>query len=339
MTGFPKAVARRNGSGLHSSLGRSAYWLSWMVGAAILIAVVIAVLHVSEAREFIDVAGRAKPWWLVVAVCLQGATYVAQGEIFRRVPRAGGYHLPLRAAYELSLAKLFIDQALPSAGIGSTILVTKALERRSVPRAVVAASMVINIASYHAAYVACLSVALALTTSRGGTRVPVLVVSVLFVAFSVAVTMGLLLLSGRDVDRVAAKLRRFPALRNALVFLKDADPHLTRRASLQVEATAWQTVIFLLDAGTMWVLIQALGTTASPRGVFASFMIASVFRTVGIVPGGLGTFEATSVWTLSLLGVSVPVGLAATLLFRGLSFWLPMLPGWWVSRRLTGTRI
>ena len=195
-------------------VGRSAYWLSWMLGAAILVAVVLAALHVAEGRELIDVAGRAKPWWLVLAVCLQGATYLAQAEIFRRVPRAAGYDLPLTAAYELSLAKLFIDQALPSAGIGSTIVVAKALERRAVPRAVVAASMVINIASYHAAYVVCLSLALALTTSRGETHVPVVVVSVLFIAFSVAVTTGLLLLSGRDVDRIAVKLQRLPALKN-----------------------------------------------------------------------------------------------------------------------------
>ena len=242
--------------------------------------------------------------------------------------------LPLTAAYELSLAKLFIDQALPSAGIGSTIVVAKALERRAVPRAVVAASMVVNIASYHAAYVVCLGVALAITTSRGETHLPVLLVSVLFVAFSVAVTAGLLLLSGRDVDRVTVKLQRFAALRNALRFLKDADPHLTRHSPLLAEATGWQTAIFLLDAASMWVLIQSLGTTSSPGAVFASFMIASVFRTVGIVPGGLGVFEATSVWTLNIIGVSVPIGLAATLLFRGLSFWLPMLPGWWVSGRL-----
>ena len=85
------------------------------------------------------------------------------------------------------------------------------------PRAVVAASMVINIASYHAAYVVCLGIALALTTARGEAHVPVLVVSVLFVGFSVAVTTGLLLLSGRDVDRIDASVQRFPALRNALV--------------------------------------------------------------------------------------------------------------------------
>jgi len=33
-------------------------------------------------------------------------------------------------------------------------------------------------------------------------------------------------------------------------------------------------------------------------------------------------------------GIEVPVALAATLLFRGLSFWLPMLPGVLLARRL-----
>jgi Mg2+-importing ATPase len=63
-------------------------------------------------------------------------------------------------------------------------------------------------------------------------------------------------------------------------------------------------------------------------------MIASLFRTMGIVPGGLGTFEATSVLTLRMMGVDLAVALSATLLFRGLSFWLPMLPGYWFSRRV-----
>jgi Mg2+-importing ATPase len=34
-----------------------------------------------------------------------------------------------------------------------------------------------------------------------------------------------------------------------------------------------------------------------------------------------------------MVGVPVAVALAATLLFRGLSFWLPMLPGLWLAHR------
>jgi P-type Mg2+ transporter len=55
-------------------------------------------------------------------------------------------------------------------------------------------------------------------------------------------------------------------------------------------------------------------------------------RFVGIVPGGLGIFEAASVLTLRLIGVELSVALSATLLFRGLSFWLPLVPGFWFSR-------
>lgn len=46
------------------------------------------------------------------------------------------------------------------------------------------------------------------------------------------------------------------------------------------------------------------------------------------------TFEATSVLMLRMVGIDVAVALSATLLFRGLSFWLPMLPGYWCSRRV-----
>ena len=64
-------------------------------------------------------------------------------------------------------------------------------------------------------------------------------------------------------------------------------------------------------------------------------MTSSLLRTVGFLPGGLGTFEATSVFTLKVAGVPIAVALAATLAFRALSFWLPMIPGLIYSRVLT----
>lgn len=88
----------------------------------------------------------------------------------------------------------------------------------------------------------------------------------------------------------------------------------------------------------MWALIAALGATAAPSGVFASFMISTLFRIVSFVPGGLGAFEAPSVLTLKAIGIGLPIALSATLLFRGLSFWLPMLPGLWFARRAVRSR-
>jgi len=64
-------------------------------------------------------------------------------------------------------------------------------------------------------------------------------------------------------------------------------------------------------------------------------MLSTLARTLGPVPGGLGIFEAASVATLKLMGVPIAAGLAATLLFRGFSYWLPMAQGILLARRET----
>lgn len=116
-------------------------------------------------------------------------------------------------------------------------------------------------------------------------------------------------------------------------FLEESAALVRDRRILRT-ATAWQLAIVLLDAATMSVCIRAIGAHAPADAVFASFMIASLVRTMGVVPGGLGTYEATSVGTLHLVGISVSAALSATLIFRGLTFWIPMLPGLWSSRRI-----
>ena len=122
-------------------------WLTWLLGAAVLAAVVVAGLHYTEEREFARLVEQAQPGWLVVAVALQAATYLAQAEVIRGAPHARGVSLPRHWLYQLSLAKLFLDQALPSAGLSSTIVLVRALEQRAVPRGTAAACAIINIGS------------------------------------------------------------------------------------------------------------------------------------------------------------------------------------------------
>jgi uncharacterized protein (TIRG00374 family) len=308
-------------------------WLAWVLGAAVLAAVVIAALHFSEQREFARLVGQAKPGWLLVAIMLQAATYLAQAEVLRGAPRAAGVSLPRRWLYQLSLTKLFLDQALPSAGLSSTVVIVKALQQRAVPRDSAAACAMINIGSYHAAYVVTLLVALATTSILRETKLVLVFMSALFMAFALAMTVGIIVLAGRR-GKAGTRLTRLPVIKGVVNLLQDADATMVRNPRVFGAATAWQVAIFLIDAATVWVCIRSLGATAPVDAVFASFMISSLVRTMGVVPGGLGTYEAASVLTLRSVGISLPVGLSATLIFRGLSFWMPMLPGLWFSRRI-----
>ena len=316
---------------------RSVQWLQWVLGLALLAAVVVAVLRLSDEREFARLVEQAEPGWLALALALQAATYLAQAEVFRGTLQAAPVSLPRGWLYQLSLTKLFLDQAIPSAGLSSTVVIVRATEGRGVPRDSAAACAMINIASYHAAYVVTLLVALAITSILRETSRILMSASALFIAFALALTVGVITLSGRR-SKAGTRAARLPVIKGIVGFLEDADATLVRNPKVLGAATLWQIGIFALDAATVWVCIRSLGASAPADAVFASFMVSSLVRTMGVVPGGLGTYEATSVLTLRVVGVSLSVALSATLIFRGLSFWIPMLPGLWFARRIVQRR-
>jgi len=118
--------------------------------------------------------------------------------------------------------------------------------------------------------------------------------------------------------------------------LRRAPAHLLRSPGLLIQTSGLQIAIFLLDAMTLWLVFNSIGDVPKIWVTFVSFAMASMVATIGPIPVGLGTFEATSVGMLHILGVPVEGALAATLLLRGLTFWLPMLPGVLLARREIG---
>lgn len=313
---------------------RRSRWIPWVFGALMVGAVVAVALHATEWHEFLALLQRSQPRWLLVAVLLQAATYLAQGEVWREVARAANARLTLARAFVLSLAKLFVDQIIPTGGLSGTAVFAKALEQQGVSRGVVSATALLNTASYNVAYVGCLAAALVIANLHGEANKLIIVASVLFLVFGTALTTAMIAMSGRGRHPpLTDRLGRSNLVRRVLHFVGDADPSLVRNWRLLAATSVYQAVIFLLDTMTIVVLIWALGGHASLSGVFMSFMISNLFRTISVIPGGLGTFEATSVLTLKMAGLDVTTALAATFLFRGLSFWLPMLPGFWLSHR------
>ena len=316
------------------SIGRTRNRLSWLLGIAVLAAVVVAALHLAEERAFVELLAHAEPAWLVAALGLQAATYLAQATTWLTVLNRAGARVPFGYACALSLQKLFIDQALPSAGFSGTAAVVAALEQRGVARPAVTAAVAVDTGCYFTAYVLSLGAALVIFVQGGHASTLVVTAAALFLIFGGSLAAAVLALSGRPLGPRTQRLLRLPGIGRAAELLRDADPHLARDPRLLLRATLLQCSIFAIDAATIWVLIRALGVVASPGAVFASFMLASLLRTIGFMPGGLGTFEAAAVSALTLAGIPLAVALSATLLFRGLSFWLPMLPGLAVARHL-----
>ena len=144
--------------------------LQWVLGVATLAVVVLAARHFAEAEQYARLVARAEPWWLALAVVFQSGTYLAQGQVFRCVARSGRFPLSLATACRVGFIKLYVDQAVPSGGLSGTIALDRALRQQGMPRALIASGIVIDLASYYAAYAFCLVLALALSAARGDTR-------------------------------------------------------------------------------------------------------------------------------------------------------------------------
>jgi uncharacterized membrane protein YbhN (UPF0104 family) len=197
------------------------------------------------------------------------------------------------------------------------------------------AAIVVDLVSYYAAYVAALVIALGFVWVRGGLTLFIILPAAIFVPVAEGISVVLILVSrGR---RRPQWIWRLPIIGSGLLAFADARPALAHNRSLIALGFSLQAAIFLLDAATLWIMLRALGLSVYPAQVFACFMLSTLARTMGPVPGGLGIFEAASVATLKAIGVPIAAALAATLLYHGFSYWLPMAPGILFARRETRT--
>ena len=306
----------------------------WFIGIASITGIIAIATHFSEVLAFLQLVRKVNSWWLVAALIAQAGTYFTQAEIWRAVARMAGARLPVSLLYKLALSKLFVDQALPSAGVSGTVVVAKSLSGSGLSNGAIVAAVVINTTSFFSAYVAALALALVIVVASGHASPLIVSVSLAFMVLGTGLTAGMLALTPERLARIPKRIQRWKFVRKALDDARNADSRLVRDPRLQGIASCYQLLTFLLDAATLWMLMRSLGGQPSLNGAFASFMIANLFRTISFIPGGLGTFEAAVVYMLKRSGTTYSTGLTAALIFRGITFFLPMLPGMWFSQRL-----
>jgi uncharacterized protein (TIRG00374 family) len=253
--------------------------------------------------------------------------------VWRAVLRRAGHPQGLAALIPLGVAKRFTDQAIPSGGLSGSALVTMALQRRGVPASSAIAALLVGLVSYNVAYLGAALASLALLHVHGRLNVALVAIVALLAVFNVALPAFLLGLKAWNVRLRESWLRRFRVLSPALDVLAQAPTHLLKSPGLVAETVVYQAAIFALDVLTLWLAFRAIGIAAEPWVIFVSFVIASVAATILPIPLGLGTFESGSVGMLAALDVPVEAALTATLLLRGMTFWLPMIPGVWLARR------
>jgi uncharacterized protein (TIRG00374 family) len=274
-----------------------------------------------------------RPVWLIVAMMLQAASLACTPLIWWLVMRRAGHHHPLPAILPLAYTKVFVDHVVPSGGISGSATVAQVLGRQGAPAPLAVAAVVADFIAYFLGYAAAVLITLLLLGRVGHLDGLAWAVVLPFALVAVLVPAAILRLVSPRRGWLVTRLERFRPVARLLDQLKQTPPALVRQPATLAPAAGLRLLVFVLTAATLAVLLLALGQPAGWRASFAAVVMGSLVTTIGFLPGGLGSYEAASVGTLVLFGIPTEEALTATLLLRGLSFWAPMLPGFWFLRR------
>jgi uncharacterized protein (TIRG00374 family) len=311
----------------------SGRWRSWLIALLLVGALVVAALHWGDVKKFAALIGKAEPWWLAAALGLQCLTYVSLASEWTLVLRAGGCPTPIWRLLPVTISKLFADQVVPTAGMSGNVLVVDRLVAAGAQREVAVAAVILAIVAYYASYIVSAAAALILLWLHSELSMLVVAIVGIFLCVATAIPAGALWLQKNGRDGMPRLFHRSATVREFFDLVGKAPAGLVRNRRLIAELSLLNGAVFVLDAITFQFCLYSLGVSGSFGAVFAAFMVASMVMTLGPIPLGLGSFEATSIAMLRVGGVPFEAALSGTLLLRGFTLWLPLLLGMVVARR------
>jgi len=286
-----------------------------------------------EWKRFPELFERARPAWLLAALALQALKYFVSAGALQRSMTAAGFPVPVPPLVPAIIAKLFTDQVTPASGIGGTLVVGKALRNRGLSRGDATAALVVNTLAFYAASATAALIAVAILWERRGFHPAITVVVSLFAIYAVGMPALILWAYHHPPRQLPRWLSKVPGLDEALKWFREAPNEPLRHRVLLAQAALFQLAVIALDAMTLMVLIGSLGHAMNYPASFTAFVLGTMAGIVTFLPAGIGTFEAGTVGTLRYLGVTpLEAAIAAVILFRGFTLYLPLLPGSWITR-------
>lgn len=304
----------------------------WLWALALVIGGLLLVAQASSLADALAALVSVEPGWLLAGIALVLIRFAAAVISLQAVvaPRIG-----VRDGLALQLACTFVSRITPE-GVGWVVVTQRYLERIGVSRPDAMAAIALKVGASGLTRVAIIAVVLAVVGTAALVELEVPTVDPLIIALIPVSLIGIVI--------IAVILRRHAI---AIVRLAVA---ATRAAWLGLRALAREPgrlLALLVSTAAMTVLaILVLGVSAAASGaelplieVFVVYLASSAISALSPTPGNLGATELA--FTAGLIAIGVPAGpaLAAVLLYRLLTFWLPILPGLLAYRSLATRRL
>jgi undecaprenyl-diphosphatase len=278
--------------------------------------------------SILQAARTAGLWWLAFTIVASAMTYVgAAVGMIGSVPA----RLQIWPTIMAQVASSFANRITP-AKVGGMAINVRFLQQEGLRVSTAVAAVGLNTIAGFAVHVALLVLAGYAAGNAEATSIPLpSEQTILLVVAGVILLSGVIMLLPIGRRLITQNLR--PAVRTALAGIGTVAKRPTK-----VLALLGGSLILTSSYGlAMLASLRAFGDDTPVAVVFAVYLVAAAVATAAPTPGGLGATEAALIAGYVAVGVDSSLAVTAVLLFRLVTFWLPIFPGWVAMRRLQAT--
>jgi uncharacterized membrane protein YbhN (UPF0104 family) len=337
----PAAPAANGGLAHDDDMPRVAVTRRQAIGFGVFVLTIIAFFYfvlpkLSGVGTTVHRIERGDSWWIAIGVVLELLSFAGYVALFRAVFVRGQQRVGWPESYEITMAGLAATRLFAAAGAGGIALTAWALRRSGMePRLVACRMIAFNVLLYvvYAASLLIDGVGLGTGLFPGGGSFAITFVPAIVAALLLGVAGAVAALPGdveRRLERRASGSGRLahwlaravtvPAL--AASGVRTAIGLIRRRETGVLGAVAW----WGFDISVLWAMFHAFGSVPPFTVILMAYFVGTLGNLLPL-PGGLGGVEGGMIGAFAAFGVDFNLAVVAVLSYRGISFWLPTVPG------------
>ena len=314
--------------------------------------VIVVALSFSELETILLTLQKAHLGFFLLALLIQILWFISNGRMYQSIFHLLGVQEQVSTLSRIATAANFVNVVAPTAGAGGVALFATEAHRRGHPTGKVTVAAALFLLLDQAAFLIILSLGIIVLIRRNDLNageisaslflfgIAISYGSVLYVGYRSAEKLGNLLAKlARGVNRVVHLFRRdnYLSEERAHEFaheIADGFSGLTEKPSSLLRPILWG----LLNKGLLMLILTcaflSFEVPFSAGTIIAGFSMAYLFLIVSPTPSGIGIVEGLMPIALSSLNVNWGQAVVITLIYRAVTFWVPLAIGAWAFRSL-----
>ncbi|MCP4966060.1 MAG: flippase-like domain-containing protein [bacterium] len=299
-----------------------------LIMATAALSLYVLIPQFAAASGFFDELRGADLGWAAVVVVASALTYVgAATGMLGAVP----VRLQLVPVLTAQLASSFSNRVTP-AKVGGLATNVRFLQKQNLTLPMAVSAVGLNTVAGTIIHVSLLALTAVVAGQSNEVSLPV--------PDARTTAIGVIVVIGLSGAFMVLPIGRKLLTRNLIPALRAAASSVTAIARTPAKLFALFTGSAIVTLSYTFAMIAALNAFGADLPIATAalvYLVGSAVATAAPTPGGLGATEAALVAGYTAVGIAGSTAFAAVMLFRLITFWLPILPGWFALVNLQRT--